>query len=399
MRVQMADIDLAEELRALAFDFRYDFLRVLVCEDGTPLGEIYFSANDYVGEVPVERLQAEITRTFAWPRWRLSIERELDPVANPSALAGVTVAVCTKDRPESLKRCLAALRSIDYPMYEVLVVDNASSDANVSAIAAGAGLRCVREPRVGLNWARNAAVEHAAYELVAFCDDDVQVSPRWLYGIARGFRDPRTAVVTGLVLPAELETPWQWEFERYGGMGKGYNRFSVDRALIRDCDLFTSARWGVGANMAFRRSVLRDVGMFDVGLDVGTPSGGGGDIEMLWRVVDAGHRLRYEPDAWVRHAHRRDRDSLIRQIEANGRSYGCFLRTLAERDPSMSEAVARSERAWVKGWLLRQVALKTRHRDRFGLTLALAELRGARGAAAAYRTTRLSAPLSTMAKS
>ena len=93
MRVQMADIDLAEELRALAFDFRYDFLRVLVCEDGTPLGEIYFSANDYVGEVPVERLQAEITRTFAWPRWRLSIERELDPVANPSVLAGITVAV------------------------------------------------------------------------------------------------------------------------------------------------------------------------------------------------------------------------------------------------------------------------------------------------------------------
>ena len=395
MRVQIATIDLADATSSLAFADGYLFLRVLVCDHGSPVGELWFDARNFPGEVPPERVRHEAETNLGWEHWRRLVARQLTPDPSEHELPPITVAVCTKDRPESLARCLASLAMLEYPVHEVLVVDNASTDPAVKKIAMECRARYVHEPRVGLDWARNTAIEHAAHGIVAFCDDDVQVSPRWLHGIAAGFADPRTAVVTGLVLPAELETSWQWEFERYGGMAKGFRPFSVDHELLAESEWFTSSRWGVGANMAFRRDVARAVGLFDVGLDVGTASGGGGDIEMLWRIVAAGHRLRYMPDAWVRHAHRRDRASLIRQIDANGRAYGCFLRTVAERDPRLRGAVRRHTTTWVRGWLVRQVAAKIRHRDRFGATLAIAELRGALGSGAAYRKTRALAPLPT----
>lgn len=393
MKVQLTTIDLAEPSTALAIDPHCAALRVLVCDRGTPLGEIQFDANEYHNWVSVEQVRTKVESMYGWSQWRHAVEREIDSRIVGRALPDITVAVCTKDRPQALRRCLAAIEAMDYPSFEVIVVDNASSDPTVRAVVSETNARYVSEPRVGLDRARNKAIEAATYDLVAFCDDDVLVSSRWLHGFARAFADPRTGVVTGLVLPAELQTPAQEAFERYGGMMKGFQRFAVDRVLLPDRDLYTSSRWGVGANMAYRRSVAQSVGLFDVGLDVGTPSGGGGDIEMLWRVLDAGHRLRYEPDAWVRHAHRRDRASLVRQIEANGRSYGCFLRTVIEREPAQKKAVRAHARQWIVDWLLGQVAEKLAARDRSGFLLACAELRGALASGSAYRATRKTAPL------
>jgi GT2 family glycosyltransferase len=394
MRIKLVTADIAEPIPSLALDRRYSGVRVLICANGSPLGELRYSSKDFTDEIPASRVDADIDAHFGWEAWRQTVEARVEPNRMaPASLPAITVAVCTKDRPESLKRCLTALQDMDYPAFEILVVDNASADPAIKGIAVDAGARYVHEPRVGLDRARNTALREASFELVAFCDDDVRVSARWLHGYAQAFRDPRTGVATGLVLPDELETQWQLEFERYGGMAKGFRRFSVDAELLQGADRLNSSRWGVGANMAFRRSVAIDVGLFDIGLDVGTPSGGGGDIEMLFRVVHAGHRLRYESDAWVRHAHRRDRDSLVRQIRANGQSYGCYLQTVTERDPAMANIVGAHRRRWMRGWVLRQVAVNVRRRDLTGLMLAVAELRGARASAEAYRKTRTVAPL------
>ncbi len=393
MKVQLATIDIVEPPASLVMDSRYAFLRVLVCDRGSPLGELWFSPKDHDGCVSADHLREKIESIYGWSRWANTVQLELEPVVEGHLLPAITVAVCTKDRPESLRRCLRAIDTLDYPSFEVVVVDNASRDPNVRKVVSETNARYVREPRVGLDWARNTAIEVARHEIIAFCDDDVEVSPRWLHGFARAFADPHTGVATGLVLPAELETPAQWAFESYGGMMKGFQRFSVDRALLDDRDLFASSRWGVGANMAYRRSVARSVGMFDVGLDVGTPSRGGGDLDMLWRVVDSGHRLRYEPEAWVRHAHRRDRAALLRQIEANGRSYGCFLRTIVERDPTQKDAVRAHARWWIGRWLLHELGSKVAARDRSGAQIAWAELRGAMASGSAYNETRRIAPL------
>ena len=174
------------------------------------------------------------------------------------SLPEISVIVCTRDRPRSLCRCLASLTRLDPGAGEVIVVDNASRTEETREIVSRTPFRYVREERPGLNWARNRGADEARHDIVAYVDDDVRVDPGWIRGIARGFRSPDVDAVTGLVVPAEMETRPQHLFEIYGGMGKGmegrcFRGASMSpRALIRAQDV------GVGANMAFRRPLYRE---------------------------------------------------------------------------------------------------------------------------------------------
>src|SRR3954451_6054233 len=86
----------------------------------------------------------------------------------------ISVIVCTRDRPEPLARCLAALAQLDYPAYEIVVIDNASRDHAAATIAASFGARCIREEWSGLDWARNRGWTEARHSIIAFTDDDAQ---------------------------------------------------------------------------------------------------------------------------------------------------------------------------------------------------------------------------------
>lgn len=228
----------------------------------------------------------------------------------------ISVVVCTRDRPEALARCLDALQELDPAPLEILVVDNApATDATERLVASRPTVRYVREPRPGLDIARNTGIRHSTGALVAFTDDDVIVHPNWLAGLRRAFEHKDVAAVTGLVLPAELETEAQIIFETHWGFNRGY------RVRIFDADYFARTRgWGVpvweigaGANMAFRREVFDRVGGFDERLDVGA-AGCSGDSEMWYRVLEAGYTCRYEPTAVVHHLHRRSLEGLQRQL-------------------------------------------------------------------------------------
>ena len=142
--------------------------------------------------------------------------------------------------------------------------------------------------------------------------------------------------MTGLVIPAELETPAQELFERLGGFGRGFRRqwFHADVSTGRVVGagaLVSAGEFGTGANMAFRRTTLLRCGGFDPAFDVGTPTGGGGDLDMFHRVIAAGGVLRYEPAAIVFHTHRRTLDELRRQIRANGSGWSVVAAALPVR--------------------------------------------------------------------
>jgi hypothetical protein len=83
--------------------------------------------------------------------------------------------------------------------------------------------------------------------------------------------------------------------------------------------------YGTGANMAFRRSLFARIGVFDPALDVGTPTRGGGDLDMFFRVLKEGHVLVYEPRALVRHRHRRSMEALRGQIADHGVSFSSYM--------------------------------------------------------------------------
>lgn len=94
----------------------------------------------------------------------------------------VTVAVCTRDRPDSLKVCLEAISRLDYPALDLLVIDNApSTDATEQLVQQQyPQVRYVCEPRPGLDWARNRAIVEAQGEIIGVSDDDVVVDSGWV---------------------------------------------------------------------------------------------------------------------------------------------------------------------------------------------------------------------------
>jgi len=303
------------------------------------------------------------------------------------SLPPISVVVCTRDRAGLLRSCLETLRRLDYPEYDVVVVDNASRDDQTAAVTAQTPFRYVRQDRPGLDWARNRGAAEARHEIIAYVDDDARADPAWLRGVADAFADPRVGLVTGLVLPWELETEAQELFEQYGGMGKGVrSRLFHPGVLSAESQIATHCA-GVGANMALRRTTWEAVGGFDTALDVGTPSFGAGDLDMFHRVLTAGLAIRYEPTAIVWHQHRRDMSGLRRQIYSNGRSFGVYLIKLWRTGSVERHATVRFAGWWVKDWLLGRLLRCVLRREPFPTTLAWAEVWGACHAPWAYLAT------------
>ena len=310
------------------------------------------------------------------------------PAVNPSP--PISVVVCTRDRPDDLQACLASLQALDYPDYEVVVVDNAPSSDAARALVARSGFRYEREERPGLDWARCRGVRVARHDIIAFTDDDVRVEPGWLRGVARALDRPAVLAMTGLVLPLELSTEAQRLFECYGtGMSRGHEprHFVPQRMSWRQ--LIETQAIGVGANMALRRRAFAVAGDFDTALDAGTPSGGAGDLDMFRRVLRAGGEIRYEPAAVVRHRHRREMHELERQLRANGRSYGVYLIKAARHGGAEgAAAVAYALTVWLP-WLAGRLLRGLLGAHPLPVALLWAELRGALASPGAYHRTYL----------
>ncbi len=215
--------------------------------------------------------------------------------ANPS----ISVAVCTKDHPSSLTRCLRSLDPIRAELLEVLVIDNNSKTAATRQIAQEFGVKYFLEEAPGPCAARNHALWSATGEVLAFIDDDCEVIPGWLGAVADGFGEPGVGCVTGPTV-CRPDANWiQRSFAEYSHQfpEKPYQVCSKDVM-----ELYHRAAAGIGANMAFRRSVLIGLGGFPVVLS--STCGGFDDDYMFYRVVDSGFKLHYTPAARVYQEHR-----------------------------------------------------------------------------------------------
>ena len=247
----------------------------------------------------------------------------------------VSLVICTRDRPAELARCLASLSDQVRRPDEVLVVDNASRTDETRQVCEAADVRYVREPRGGLDIARNTGARMSTGDIIAYTDDDVILHPAWLQQIVQAFDAPDILAVTGLVLPAELATPAQWHFERYWGFGRGFERIDFEPSFLKVRKLDAARVWdiGAGANMAFRRETFSRAGLFDERLDVGA-AGCSGDSEYWHRVLSVGGICRYEPGAVAFHYHRREMEGLRSQIKAYMRGHAAALLVQHERAPA-----------------------------------------------------------------
>lgn len=329
------------------------------------------------GDVPKS---LDIDRLFACPPDR------------PQDAPLVTVVVCTRDRAAHLRRCLDALLLLAYPSLDLLVVDNAPSDDQTEQLVREyPSIRYVREPRPGLNWARNRAILECRGDVLAYTDDDVVVDRMWVWALARVFAaDPGVMAVTGLVIPDELETDAQRMFEAYGGFGRGYVRrwYRAPGGRATASIHGGAGKFGTGANMAFRRLVFDRIGGFDPALDVGTCTNGGGDLEMFFRVLKTGHTLVYEPCALVRHRHRRSDTDLRTQIANNGIGFYSYLVRSAHAYRDERVAIARLGFWWFRWWSLRRMVRAMLGKETVARGLVLAELVGSLRGLGRYRRAR-----------
>lgn len=254
--------------------------------------------------------------------------------AQTCAQQTVSVVICTRDRPEQLARCLRSLQSLTMAAHEIIVIDNApSSDATQQLMADFQEVIYCREPRPGLSVARNRGIEIATGELVAFTDDDVEVHPCWLEQLRTPFQNPQVMAMTGLILPARLETEAEEVFQQgASGFGWGHRPLTFDSSYFMEKKPYGVPVWriGAGANMAFRREVFDQLGGFDERLGAGA-SGCSEDSEMWYRILAAGGACQYQPSVVVSHYHRADFDSLAQQMGAYMQGHVVALLVQAER--------------------------------------------------------------------
>jgi glycosyltransferase involved in cell wall biosynthesis len=245
----------------------------------------------------------------------------------------LSVIVCTRNRPELLKKCVESLmKSVDQD-FELVVVDNSPGDKTVSDyLKAFSGVRYVKEERKGLGIARNAGLQAAGGLLLAFTDDDVEVDKHWTWNLKRCFRDPMTMAVTGLVIPKELETRSQYLFEKYWGFNRGYSSKTFDHRFFLDHLGRGVPVWdiGAGANMAYRREAFDLVGGFDERLEAGA-AGCSGDTEFWYRILAEGWNCQYQPQLVVYHEHRKTVQELRSQLYYYAKGHACALMVQYEK--------------------------------------------------------------------
>jgi O-antigen biosynthesis protein len=199
----------------------------------------------------------------------------------------VSIVVCSCNGAQTIAETLAALEDLEYPDYEIIVIDDGSSD-QTSAIASKHNVRLIRTENNGLSVARNHGLAAATGEIIAYIDDDAYPDPHWLTYLAAAFLRTEHAGIGG----PNFAVPGDGEIADCVANAPG----GPIHVLLSD-DL---AEHIPGCNMAFRREKLSAIGGFDPRFRVA-----GDDVDICWRLQERGWTLGFAPSAIVWH-HRRN---------------------------------------------------------------------------------------------
>jgi GT2 family glycosyltransferase len=224
-----------------------------------------------------------------------------------------SVVICTYNGSRTLRESLEACSRLDYPDYEVIVVDDGSTD-ETAAIAREYPCRLISTENRGLSRARNTGYEEATGSIIAYIDDDAYPDPHWLRYLATTFERTGAAAVGGPNLSPHDDG---WIADCVGNAPG-----NPVHVLVSDHE----AEHIPGCNMAFRKSALETVGGFDPLFRVA-----GDDVDLCWRITDAGMKIGFSPAAVVWHHRRNSVRAFWRQQRGYGRAEAMLERKWPER--------------------------------------------------------------------
>ena len=276
-----------------------------------------------------------------------------------------SVVINTYNRAAQLDDAIRALLQLDYPAFEVIVVNGPSSDGSEAVIRAyGDRIKSRSIDEVNLSVSRNAGIAAAAGDIVCFIDDDAAPHPQWLQHLARAYGDARVGGAGGFTID---NTGMQWQVQktlcdRYGG-GHRVSRGFDERVLNFPGTPFYPSL--LGTNSSFRRSALEQIGGFDhvfaYFLD---------ETDVCLRLVDAGWQIHYVPEAIVYHqfaaSHLRGGNKIPKTLYPASVSKGYFIQRHGMAHSATGAAAAldahKEEILRANAWLADHGDIPGRHR-------------------------------------
>jgi len=281
----------------------------------------------------------------------------------------ISAVICTFRQPETLRAAIESLtaQSLSPNLYEIIVVDNNSQDETVKIVQDyiqkyDSRIKYVLERRQGLSYARNAGVNLASGDIIAFLDDDAVADPDWLTALLEVYDSVRDAwAVGGKVLPL-----WDGERPKW-----------LEDTMLRSLSI---VEWGnkrrplkwperiIGTNCSFRNLVFSEIGLFDTNLGRrATLLLGNEDTEIQERIHNLGKLVFYTPEAVVYHHIRCERMTkkyFYRRAYGTGRSEAI----LGARQGSCYAVLRRALKICFllpKQYLCLMLTIIMRRRDRF----------------------------------
>lgn len=255
-------------------------------------------------------------------------------------LWSVSVVVPTRNRNFDLERCLEAISRLDPSPMETLVIDSAPQGEGAQEVALRWCARYIRENSPGVSRARNRGAREASGDIVVYTDDDSVPDTSWLDSILDEFNDGRVALVAGKTVPFVTESVLNPLYELCGFSGQGDDRIVVDRDTTDWFQKVNFLPFGLGPNLAIRRSVFEQWSGFDERLGPGTPVPGHEEQQAFLRLIDLGFRLVYVPTARVTHpSHQSSAEDLrvrsLRRMQASS----AYLALLMIEEPKFRREV------------------------------------------------------------
>lgn len=225
----------------------------------------------------------------------------------------VSVVVCSYNGGRTLAQCLRSLEALAYPDLEIILVDDGSTDATPQIAAEFPRVRHLRQPNQGLSVARNVGLHAATGDVIVYTDSDCFADPDWLALLVHQLQTSGAAAVGGPNLTPE----------------DGWLAGCVACAPGQPIHVLESdedAEHIPGCNMAFRRDALLAIGGFDPLFRKA-----GDDVDLCWRLREAGYQITFAPGAFVWHHRRQGPRAYLRQQAGYGEAEALLARKHPER--------------------------------------------------------------------
>jgi O-antigen biosynthesis protein len=278
-------------------------------------GTIVFSFTDewYKDARRVEGWEMGLVSHDRWPKDSFTAVKKMFRAVPHFPLAQhpkVSVVVASYNGARTLKLCLESLQRLNYPDYEIILVDDGSTDATPQIASAFPTVRCIRHDRnFGLSVARNTGIAAATGEIVAFTDSDCRADEDWLYYLVGSLVGSEFVGVGGPnLLPPEDSRVAAAVMVSPGGPA---------HVMLTDRE----AEHIPGCNMAFYKRALEAIGGFD---PIFTKAGD--DVDICWRLQEIGCRIGFSPSAFVWHYRRSTVKAYLKQQEGYGEAEALLVR-------------------------------------------------------------------------